>query len=62
MSGIPKRMDLRSNRLALRAESKAKTEAAMKEYAEQHDWQDRYDRMSNIAGEGCDYCGGNHRG
>lgn len=62
MSNIPKRMDLRSNRLALRAENTARQDAARKEYAEKHDFQDRYDRMSNIAGEGCDYCGGNHHG
>ena len=60
MSNIPKRMDLRSNRLALREENKTRQEAALKEYAEKHDFQDRYDHMSNIAGEGCNYCGGNH--
>ena len=62
MTGIPRRMDLRSNRLAIRAENKARQEAALKEYMEKHDFQDRYDRMSAIAGEGCDYCGGNHYG
>jgi hypothetical protein len=62
MANTPKRMDLRSNRLEIRAENKARQDAAMKEYVEKHDFQDRYDRMSAIAGEGCDYCGGNHHG
>lgn len=62
MANAPRRMDLRSTRLAIRAENKARQEAASKEYAEKNDFQDRYDRLSAIAGEGCEYCGGNHRG
>lgn len=62
MSSIPRRMDLRSTRLEIRAQNKALNEAAAKDYAEKSDFQSRYDQMSAIAGEGCEYCGGNHRG
>ena len=62
MNKPPKRMDLRSNRLAIRAENKARQDAAMKEYAEKHDFEDRYNRLSQITGEKpiCEYCGGTH--
>ena len=62
MSNAPRRMELRSTRLAIRADNNARQDAARKEYAEKHDFEDRYDRMSAIAGEGCSYCGGNHYG
>lgn len=62
MASAPRRMELRATRLAIRAENKKRQEAAMQEYAEKHDFENRYDHLSMIAGEGCEYCGGNHRG
>jgi hypothetical protein len=62
MASAPRRMQLRSTRLEIREQNRRLNEAAAKDYAEKSDFQSRYDQMSAIAGEGCEYCGGNHRG
>jgi hypothetical protein len=73
MSNIPKRMDLRSNRLAIRAENKARNDAAQKDYETAHRESDmstaqtfdgqfnsRYKAFDKIINPGCEYCGGDH--
>lgn len=63
MSNIPKRMDLRSNRLAIREENKKRQEHALRMHNYQihrDSFEGRYARLEKIIYPGCEYCGGDH--
>ena len=63
MSNAPRRMELRSTRLAIRAENKARETKALETHNKQTDpdsFEGRYEKFDKIVNPGCEYCGGNH--
>ena len=74
MSNAPRRMELRSTRLEIRAENTARNQAAQKDYETAHRESDmstaqtfngqfnsRYKELEDIiTPPSCNYCGGNH--
>jgi hypothetical protein len=57
-------MELRSTRLAIRAENKAREQAALESHKEVNpdSFEGRYAKFDNIVNPGCEYCGENHYG
>jgi hypothetical protein len=74
MANAPRRMDLRSTRLEIRAHNKALNEAAQKKYEASHresnvstaktfkgQFNSRYNRLTAMMNpEGCSWCGDTH--